>query len=72
MWTLTYSVGGVRRVEFIPNELVEEVDFLAERGRVFREAVAEILTINAQLVTLWRKQTKPAPARTRGRKKGYR
>ncbi len=30
MWTLTYSVGGNRRVEFIPEDLVPVVQPLAE------------------------------------------
>jgi hypothetical protein len=29
---------------------------LADRGRAYRDAVHEVLTINAQLVTLWREQ----------------
>jgi hypothetical protein len=56
MWTLTYSVDGQRRVEFIPDELVPLIAPLAEEGRAYRDALSEILTINAQLVTLWREQ----------------
>ena len=56
MWTLTYSVDGQRHVEFIPDELVPMVAPLAEEGRAYRQALSEIQTINAQLVTLWRKQ----------------
>lgn len=58
MWTLTYSVAGKRRVEFIPDDLVPQVQPLAETGRAYREAVREVLNINAQLLTLWRKQKK--------------
>ena len=56
MWTLTYSVDGQRHVEFIPDELVPRIAPLAENGRAYRDALSEILTINAQLVTFWRKQ----------------
>ena len=58
MWTLTFSVDGRRHVEFIPDRLVSELQPLAEAGRAYREAVHEVLTINAQLLTLWRKQQK--------------
>lgn len=68
MWTLTYSVGGLRRVEFIPDDLARELGNYAERGRAFRDAVAEVLSINAQLVSLHKKQRKRPPARTRERK----
>ena len=54
MWTLTYSVNGRRHVEFIPASLLSEVQRLATEGREYREAVAEVATINAQLVSLWR------------------
>jgi hypothetical protein len=66
MWTLTYSVNGQRHVEFISDELLPQVAPLAERGRAYRDALNELLTINAQLVTLWRKQQR---ARGRPRKK---
>lgn len=56
MWTLTYSVNGKRCVEFIPEELVTVLRPLAEKGRAYKEAVHEVLTINAELVTLWKKQ----------------
>jgi hypothetical protein len=62
MWTLTYSVDGKRRVEFIPEELVAAVQPLAEQGRAFRDAVHEVLTINAQLMTLWREQQRARKA----------
>jgi hypothetical protein len=68
MWTLTYSVDGQRRVEFVPDDLVPLVAPLFEEGRAYRDAVHEILTINAQLVTLWRKQQR-SPKKTRRTKK---
>lgn len=56
MWTLTYSVNGRRHVEFVPNDLVPQLAPLSEEGRDYRDALHEILTLNAQLVTLWRRQ----------------
>ena len=56
VWSLTFMVGGKKRVEHIPNEWVEEVQRLVEAGREFKEAVAEVFATNAQLLALWRKQ----------------
>jgi len=42
--------GGKKRVERIPVEWVEEVQHLVEAGREFKEAVAEVLAANAQLL----------------------
>ena len=73
MWTLTYSVDGQRHVEFIPEELLPLLQPLAKVGRDYRDAVAEVLTINAQLVSLGRlqqrvKKSKPTPRKMRPRK----
>ena len=51
-------VDGKRRVESIPNEWVEQVRPLVEQGREFKDAVAEVFAANAQLLALWRRQTK--------------
>ena len=56
VWSLTFMVGGKKRVERIPNEWVEEVQRRVEAGREFKEAVAEVFAANAQLLALWRKQ----------------
>lgn len=56
MWTLTYRVEGAKHVEFIPADLVTVLEPLTEQGRAYREALREIMTINAQLVTLFREQ----------------
>lgn len=73
MWTLTYSVDGTRRVEFIPDDLAAVLQPLAQEGHAYRDAVAEVLTINAQLVSLWRQQQRQrgtkASKTTRRRKK---
>ena len=55
-WSLTFMVGGKKRVERIPAEWVEEVQRRVEEGRQFRQALAEVLSANAELLVLWRKQ----------------
>jgi hypothetical protein len=55
-WSLTFMVGGEKRVEHIPTEWVEEVRRRVELGRQAKEALAEILAANAQLLALERRQ----------------
>lgn len=55
-WALTYSVEGTKYVQALPAEVVPALQPLVERGREYRDAVAELLSINAQLVSLWRQQ----------------
>ena len=50
-------VDGKRRVEHIPEECVEQIRPLVEQGREFKDAIAEVFAANAQLLTLWRRQT---------------
>ena len=54
MWTLTYSVQGNKHVQVVPNAVVPLLRPLVESGREYRDAVAELLAINAQLLSLWR------------------
>jgi len=58
VWTLTFMLKGKKRVEKIPQEWVEEVRGRVEAGREFKEALAEVCAANAQLLALWRQQTK--------------
>ena len=55
-WSLTFMVRGKKRVERIPEEWVEEVRRRVDEGREFREALSEVLTTNAELVVLARRQ----------------
>jgi hypothetical protein len=48
--------GGKRRAQRIPQEWVEEVQKRVRAGRQFQQAVREVLTANAQLLVLARKQ----------------
>ncbi len=56
MWSLTFMVEGKKHVEWIPDELVDEIRPLVEAGREFKDAVAEVFAANAQLLGLWRRQ----------------
>jgi Family of unknown function (DUF6788) len=56
VWSLTFMLQGRKRVERIPEEWVEWVRRRVESGRKFKEAVGEVLAINAQLLALGRKQ----------------
>lgn len=58
VWLLTFMVRGKKRVERIPQEWVEDVRRRVSAGRAFKEAVAEVFAANAQLLALWRRQTK--------------
>ena len=56
IWFLAFMSGGKRRVEHIPAEWAEEVRRQVEAGRALQDAVKEMLTANAELLVLWRKQ----------------
>jgi len=49
-------VNGKKHVERIPPEWVEEMRRGVLEGRAMKEAVTTLLTVNAQLWVLWRKQ----------------
>jgi len=51
------KVGGKKRVERIPDAWVQDVRRRVEAGREFKQAVAEVLAANAQLLVLERHQT---------------
>jgi hypothetical protein len=48
--------NGKRRVERIPREWIEEVRRRVEAGHEFQHALREVLTANAELLVLARKQ----------------
>jgi len=56
LWSLTFMVDGKKRVERVPDDWVEEVRRQVEAGRELKQTMAEFLTANAQLLTLWRRQ----------------
>lgn len=65
IWSLTFMVDGKKRVEWIPNQWISEVLPLVEAGRAYKEAVAEVFAINAQLLALCRQQRSGGAARKR-------
>jgi hypothetical protein len=61
-WTLTFMVERKKRVEHIPNELVEQVQRRVEQGKAYKNGVAELMAINAQLLILERRARKQQEA----------
>jgi len=57
IWFLTFMAQGKRRVERIPKEWVDDVRRRVQAGRAFQDALREVLTANAELLVLRRKQT---------------
>lgn len=55
-WILTYMADGKKRVQFIPQHLIDEVRQKVEAGREYQEAVREVFAANAKLLALARKQ----------------
>jgi len=55
-WTYTFMSEGKQRAERIPKLWVEEVRQRVQAGREFQNAVREVLTANAELLILSRKQ----------------
>ena len=58
-WSLTFMASGKKRVERIPKQWVDDVRRRVEAGRAFQDALREVLTANAELLVLWRKQQPP-------------
>jgi len=58
-WSLTFMSAGKHRVERIPKEWAESVAERVRAGREFQDAVREVLTANAELLILARKQQQP-------------
>jgi len=56
VWSLTFMVRGLKRVERIPDDWVEQIRPLVDQGRAFKEAVAEVFAANAQLLALRRRE----------------
>ena len=62
LWTLTFMAGGKKRVETIPADWVDTLRPRVQAGRRFKEAAAELLVVNAELLVLARNQ-RPRPTR---------
>jgi len=57
LWSLTFTADGKKHVERIPAAWVRALRPLVLGGRAYKAAVVEVLTANAQLLVLWRRQT---------------
>ena len=55
-WSLTFMAAGKKRVERIPKDWVDGVRRRVQAGRAFQDALREVLTANAELLVLRRKQ----------------
>jgi hypothetical protein len=62
LWTLTFMAGGKKRVETIPADWLDTIRPRVKAGRRFKEAAAELLVVNAELLVLARNQ-RPRPSR---------
>lgn len=62
LWTLTFMAGGKKRVETIPADWLDTIRPRVQAGRRFKEAAAELLLLNAELLVLARNQ-RPRPTR---------
>jgi hypothetical protein len=56
LWTLTFMAGGKKRVETVPALWLDAIRPRVEAGRHFKEAAAELLLANAELLVLARNQ----------------
>ncbi len=59
LWSLTFMVQGKKRVAPIPLQWVDVVRQRVDLGRQFKEALAELFVLNAELLVLERKQQPP-------------
>jgi len=55
-YTLTFMVDGKKHVESIPAEWIDAVRPAVEAGRRFKDSVAKLYVLNAQLLVLARQQ----------------
>ena len=65
VWSLTYMVQGKKRVERIPQDWVDWVRPRVDRSRKFKEALAEVFALNAELLVVERRQQRGGAARRR-------
>jgi hypothetical protein len=65
LYLLTFMVDGSKHVEPIPADWIEATRPAVDLGRDFKNGIAELFSINAQLLVLARKQrsrSRPRPA----------
>jgi hypothetical protein len=64
-WSLTFMAGGKKRVERVPKDWLDDVRRRVKAGRAFQVALRDVLTANAELLALRRKQRPPSRNRMR-------
>jgi hypothetical protein len=62
-WSLTFMLEGKKQVQNIPKDRVEFVCQRVDEGKAFKQGVAELMAINAQLFHLMDKQARDNKAR---------
>jgi hypothetical protein len=60
--SLTFMAAGKKRVESIPSEWFDSLRPAVDAGREFKDTLAELFSINAQLLVLARQQRRRVPA----------
>jgi len=64
-WALTFMVDRKKRVEHIPEELLDAVRARLEAGNAYKGVVAELMAINAQLLIFERRAHRQQAAASR-------
>lgn len=62
-WVLSFSLNGKKRTQVISEELAMELGPVFERGREQREALSELMRLNARLLGLWLSERREKKAR---------
>jgi len=65
-YTLTFMVDGKKHVESVPAEWIDAVRPEVDAGRGFKDDIAELFAINAQLLVLARQQRRRHTPAQRG------
>lgn len=60
VWTYTFMSGGRKRTLHVPAPMVPELERRLAASRRFQEAVREVMTANAELLVLARRQQRSA------------
>ena len=67
IWLLTYRLDGRKTNVVIPSSVVPALAPFVEEAQELRDAVNELVHINAQLVQLWRQEQRVKDARERAK-----
>ena len=67
LWLLTYRVDGKKTTVVVPSSVVPVLAPCIEEGQELRDAVTELMQVNAQLVQLWRQEQRVKSSRERAK-----